>query len=230
MIPLVYGLTKLLCWLFFRVGYGLEVTGQEHVPRRSACLIASNHVSFLDPVVIGTACPRRLTFMARNTLFRHPLLRAWLTGVGAMPLNRDETDPSAVRGAIACLRRGEPMALFPEGTRQESGRLGTARRGVGLLATMVRVPVVPAYVHGTFEALPRDATRLYRSKIRVAFGPAIAYTSKPVLPASPSEGPPGGAQAGERTSRADQERIAHAVTAAWQQLEAGMHGRMRPAS
>ena len=230
MTPLVYGFSKFVCWLFFRIGYGLKVTGREHVPRHGPCIIASNHISFLDPVVIGAACPRRLTFMARNTLFRHPLLRAWLIGVGAMPLNRDEADPSAVRGALQCLRRGQPIALFPEGTRQESGRLGTAKRGVGLLAVMGRVPVVPAYVHGTFEALPRDATRLYPSKILVAFGPVIAYTSKSVPPASPSEGPPEGAQAGERALRADQERIAHAVTAAWQQLEAGMHGRTPPAS
>ena len=220
MIPLVYGLSKFLCWLFFRLGYDFEVTGQEHVPRRGGCIIASNHVSFLDPVVIGTACPRRLTFMARHTLFDHPLLRAWLTGVGAMPLNREESDPSAVRGALQCLRRGQPIALFPEGTRQESGRLGTAKRGVGLLATLARVPVVPAYLHGTYEALPRDADGLRRSKIRVAFGPPIAYTTASAPPASPSGDPPGGAQAGERASRADQERIAREVTTAWQQLAA----------
>ncbi|MBI4341439.1 MAG: 1-acyl-sn-glycerol-3-phosphate acyltransferase [Candidatus Omnitrophica bacterium] len=220
MIPLAYGLTKLLCWIFFRAGYGLQVSGQEHVPRRGAFLVASNHVSFLDPVVIGTACPRRLTFLARHTLFRHLLLRLWLQGVGAVPLNRDEADPSAIRSAIACLRRGQPVALFPEGTRQESGRLGAAKRGLGLLAKLGHVPVVPAYVRGTYEALPRNTTRLHRSKIRVAFGPPVAYTSTPVPPDAASGDPTARAQAEAKTSHADQQRIADAVTAAWRQLEA----------
>ena len=228
MIPLAYGCSKFLCWLFFRIGYGLEVSGQEHVPRHGPCIIASNHVSFLDPVVVGSACPRRLVFMARDTLFRHPLLRLWLRGVGAMPVNREDADPAAIRRAIGSLRGGAPIALFPEGTRQESGRLGRAKRGVGLLATAARVAVIPAYLHGTFEALPRDATRLRPSKIRVAFGPPISYTSGSVPPEAPSGDPSTVMRAGERASRADQQRIADAVTAAWQRLEAQVRGRTRP--
>jgi len=218
--PLAYAATKFLCWLFFRLGYGLEVTGQEHVPRRGACIIASNHVSYLDPILVGTACPRRLTFMARNTLFRHPLLRAWLRGVGAVPLNRDEADVAAVRRAIASLRRGMPIALFPEGTRQHLGQLGRAKRGVGLLAILAKVPVVPVYVHGTYEALPRGATRLRPAKIRVAFGRPVAYTTESVVPGSASRDPTTTARAQAQASHADQQRIADAVTAAWRQLEA----------
>lgn len=218
-VPWVYGLTKFLCWLFFRIGFGLKVSGQEHVPKHGPCIIASNHVSFLDPILVGTACPRRLAFMARNTLYQHTLLRWWLKGVGAMPLNRDESDIAAVRAAVGLLRSGRPIALFPEGTRQESGRLSQAKRGVGLLAMLTRVPVVPMYVSGTYQALPRGAKTLSRAKIRVAFAAPIAYTNSPVPPVAASENPPMPRQAGEH-SRADQERIAQAVTDAWQQLEA----------
>ncbi len=202
----LYDLTKLLCWLFLRLGFGLEVRGQEHVPAQGACIVASNHVSFLDPVVVGVACPRRLTFMARNTLFVQPLLGAWLRGVGAISVRRDEADPSAIRNALHRLREGGPLALFPEGGRQFSGTLGTAKRGVGLLGVSARVPIIPVYLQGTFDALPRGARSFRRAKIRVAFGPAIAYT----VASAPS---------GAETARTHQEHLAHAVTDQWHRLE-----------
>lgn len=222
MVALIYGLTKFLCWLFFRIGFSLKVTGHAHVPKQGAFILASNHVSFLDPVVVGTACPRRLVFMARNTLFKHMLLRWWLNGVGAIALNRDESDVSAVRAAVGALRKGLPVALFPEGTRQESGKLGRAKRGVGMLAKLAKVPVVPMYVHGTYEALPRGAKGLRLAKIQVALGPLIPYTSASVPQPSASVGLPNAEHAGKRAQHADQERIAREVTASWQQLRANL--------
>ncbi len=217
-----YNLSKLLCWLFFRIGFGLKVTGQENVPKQGACIIAANHVSYLDPIVVGTACPRRLTFMARNTLYRQSFLRWWLNSVGAIALNRDESDVSAVRAAVAALRGGKPVALFPEGTRQESGRLSQAKRGVGLLAQLGQVPVVPMYIEGTYEALPRGEKKLKPAKIRVALGAPIAYTNVLVPPSSASVDLPALQRAGERALRADQERIANQVTASWQQLKSSL--------
>jgi len=201
-----YGLSKFLCWLVLRLGFGLEVRGQEHVPAQGACIVASNHVSFLDPVVVGVACPRRLTFMARNTLFTHALLGAWLRGVGAIPLRRDESDASAIRRTLQRLREGQPIALFPEGGRQFSGALGRAKRGVGLLAISAGASIVPVYLQGTFQALPPGARRFRRAKIRVAFGPVIAYTKASV----PSAAEP---------AKAHQEQLAQAVTDHWHRLE-----------
>jgi len=216
---MVYGITKFLSWLLLRLGYGLEVRGQEYVPRHGACIVASNHVSFLDPLVVGAACPRRLTFMARNTLFASPLLRWWLRGVGAISVRRGEADLSAIRSAIQRLRAGEPLALFPEGGRQFSGRLGSAKRGVGLLALTARVPIIPMYVRGTFEALPPQATRLHRAKIRVAFGPAISYTNEPAPAPSQPKGSQPSVRVEESGARNRQEQLAQAVTHAWRRLE-----------
>jgi len=236
----IYGFSKFLCWLFLRLGFGLQVEGQARVPRAGGCVIASNHVSFLDPIVVGVACPRRLTFMARSSLFTRPFLGWWLRGVGAIPVTRDEADLPAVRAALQALRGGQPMALFPEGTRQPDGRLGAARRGIGLLACGAAVPVVPLYLHGTHAALPRGARWFRRAKIRVAFGAPIPYTT----PSAPTENapaaasgvstsqqstPPGGAEGspghlaashGGAPSRAEHERVAQAVTAAWHELAA----------
>jgi len=197
-----YALVKLVSWIVLRVGFGLEVHGQEHVPRHGTFILASNHLSFLDPLVLGVACPRRVCFMARDTLFRHPLLRVFLHGVRVIPLKRDESDVTAVREALKRLRAGEPIALFPEGTRQLSGRLGRAKRGVGLIALKAQVPIVPALVTGTFAALPPRSPRLHRTKIRVAFGPPISYTSSSLS-----------------SSRDRQTELAEFLTQQWHRLE-----------
>ncbi len=198
-----YDLVKFLLWLFFRAGFGLEVVGREHVPERGAFLVASNHVSYLDPPLIGVACPRRLRFMALADLYDHLLLGAFLRGIHAIPLKRGAGDLAAFRAALATLRRGAGVAIFPEGGRQLSGTLGAARRGVGLLADAGRVPVIPVLVQGTFQALPPQERRLHRAKIRVAFGEPIAYTD---------------ALASRR-----HEQVAEAVSQAWRRLAQQMH-------
>ena len=211
-----YDVVKGLLWLFFRLGFGLEVLGQDRVPTTGAFLLASNHVSYLDPPLIGVACPRRLSFMAQADLFKHLLLGAFLRGVHAIPLRRGEGDLGAMREALARLRRGEAVAIFPEGARQVSGRLGAAKRGAGLLAATARVPFVPVQVKGTYEALPPRARRVRRAKIRVAFGEAISYTKAAVssLHASKTErgeGPP--------SPRDDYQRLADALSSQWRRLE-----------
>lgn len=215
---------KFVSWIILRVGFGLEVRGQEHVPASGTFIVASNHVSFLDPVVVGVACPRRVCFMARSTLFAHPLLGWFLRGTRVIPLKRGEADLGAVREAVRRLHEGEPIAIFPEGGRQLSGRLGQARRGVGLVATTARVPIVPVLVRGTFQAMPPGENRLHRAKIRVAFGPQIPYTGERFLPAPSSPlgetGPadwndPGRRQAG---GTARHRILAEAVTQSWHRL------------
>ena len=213
-----YDFSKLVCWLVFRVGFGLEVRGQAHVPRQGPFILASNHVSFLDPPLVGVACLRPVSFMARADLYQHRVLGAWLRSVRAISVERGEADQGAIRAALSRLRQGEGVAIFPEGVRQRSGHLGAARRGVGLLAEMAKAPVIPVFVKGTFEALPPDAHSLHRAKIRVAFGPAISYTN----PSFPSTSTSGGA--GERSSRVRHERIAEAVTHAWRRLEESLTG------
>ena len=210
MIALAYAVSKFILWLFFRLGFGLEVTGSEHVPRTGSFVLASNHVSYLDPPLLGAACPRRLRFMARASLFTHWLLGTFMRSVGVMPLQRGQSDLPGLRLAIQMLRRGEAVAMFPEGGRQFSGRLGTARGGVGLLAEAARVPVIPVLVHGTFEALPPGSRRVQRAKIRVAFGPQIPYTTTP-MPTLAS-------------ARARHEQLAAQVTQQWHRLADELHG------
>ena len=221
MTRLAYYLTKVVCWLFFRLGFWLEVSGGAHVPKRGAFILASNHVSYLDPPVVGVACPRRLVFMARADLFDQALLGMFLRAVGAIALKREGGDVAAIRMALEELRDGRPVAIFPEGGRQPGGALGTAKRGVGLLAVTAQVPIVPALVRGTFDAWPPHARRLRRRKIHVAFGPPIPYTDFSFSTTASGPRPALGERRGGRARRSQHEqRLAEAVTLAWQRLAA----------
>jgi 1-acyl-sn-glycerol-3-phosphate acyltransferase len=228
-----YAFSKFICWLTFRIRFDLRVSGRQHVPRTGAFILAANHVSFLDPPVVGSACPRRLRFLARADLFRHARLGGWMRSVGVIPVKRGEADLPAVRAALRVLRRGEPVAIFPEGGRQISGALGRAKRGVGLLAEAAGVPIIPAFVQGTFEALPPDAKRFGSAKIRVAFGPPISYTTGSSATSWRDQGPAaslagardavpsgakGAAQAGQ-PARVRHQAVADEVTRAWQRLK-----------
>ena len=198
-----YYVVRFFLEVIFRLGFGMEVRGRSHIPRRGGFLLASNHLSYLDPPLLGAACPRRLSFMAQAKLFDDAWLGAFMRGVHVIPLQRGEGDVAAVREAVRRLRRGDAGALFPAGGRQFSGRLGAAKGGVGLLAVMAQVPIIPVLVRGTFEALPPGSRRVKRAKIRVAFGPQIPYTTSPVPTLAARE-------------RHDQ--LAAQVTQAWHQL------------
>ena len=211
-----YHFVKFVLWVIFRVGFGFEVRGQEHVPKGGAFVLASNHTSYLDPPAIGAACPRRVSFMARTSLFRHPLLGAFMRGVHVIPLRRGEGDVGAIREAVHRLQQGEVVAIFPEGGRQLSGTLGAAKRGVGLLASTAGVPIVPVLVSGTFQALPPHARWFHRAKIRVAFGPAIPYTSAPLSAVAESDEDQRRAEA--NALRVHHERLAEVVTSAWHRI------------
>lgn len=204
-----YYFVRFLLRLIFRLGFGMDVRGRSHIPRRGGFLLASNHLSYLDPPLLGAACPRRLSFMAQTKLFDNALLGAFMCGVHVIPLQRGESDVAAIREAVRRLRRGEAVAIFPEGGRQFSGQLGHAKGGVGLIAEAARVPIIPVLVQGTFQALPPGSRRLKRAKIRVAFGPQIPYTTSPVPTLA---------------SRERHDQLAAQVTQSWHQLADQLHG------
>ena len=166
-----YGFCTFLSITFFVLFYRLRTFDREKVPLRGAVMIASNHQSFFDPVVLSLGLSRQTVIMAREGLFRIPVLNALIRSLNAFPIRRGEFDREAIRTALDVLRRGEVLLLFPEGTRTRDGRLGRAKAGIGFLARKAGVPVVPAVIHGAWRAWPagRAWFRLF-VPIRVAYG------------------------------------------------------------
>jgi len=148
---------------------GWEVRGREHVPREGALIVAPNHISFWDPPLVGAAAKRELHFLAKEELFRTPVLGPLIRGYNAIPIRRGMADLRGLTRAIEVLKGGDALLVFPEGSRMRDGQLHPARPGVGLLAVSGDASIVPAYVSGTNR--PRR-WMLRREKVRIWFGEA----------------------------------------------------------
>jgi len=165
---MIYFLSKYLALFLLKLFFHFRVRGQIAIPRRGPCLILSNHSSYLDPIVIGCASPRRIYFVAKEELFRNPVARFFLHQLGAFPLRRKEVDQAAVKRIFTLFREGKVVCLFPEGTRND-GVLKEFKSGVIKLLLKARVPVVIAGIRGTHESLPRGVKFPRFFPIRVTF-------------------------------------------------------------
>jgi 1-acyl-sn-glycerol-3-phosphate acyltransferase len=157
---------------FFAFWLRYRARGIENLPRGPALLIA-NHQSFLDPLLIGLPLSRPVSFLARDTLFRVPVIRWILRKTYVMPIRRDAAGTESLRLSLKRLEEGYLVGVFPEGTRSRDGRLGPMKPGFVALVRRARVPVIPVAVSGAFEALPRGSLFLRPRRVRVLFGKPI---------------------------------------------------------
>lgn len=161
------------------------VAGAELVPRTGGVLLASNHLAFVDSVVIPVVAPRKVVFLAKQEYFtgtgvRGRLQRAWFEGLGMVPVDRDDTRSAlaSLDVALEVLGRGEAFGLYPEGTRSRDGRLYRGKVGVAQLALVSGAPIVPVGVCGT-EHIQPAGTRLPRlAEITVRFGAPIEVAGR----------------------------------------------------
>jgi 1-acyl-sn-glycerol-3-phosphate acyltransferase len=153
--------------------FDLRVEGLEHVPAQGPYIVAANHHNYLDGVVLAVALPRPISFLVMPRVWRatplHPLLHRQ---IGSILLNLNGLDVTALRQALRALERDRVIGIFPEGPFSVRGRLERGLPGVGLLARRAGVPVVPAGIRGTYEALVgRRGYIPRRHPLAVTFGP-----------------------------------------------------------
>ena len=172
---MLYRALKPVAVALMRLLFRLEVHGREQVPAAGPLLLVSNHVSLLDPPIVGGASPRDLHFMAKEELFGIPLLGWLIRRLNARPVKRDGSDGRALKTALRLLREGRALLVFPEGTRGVEGRLGEGKPGAGMLAVMSGAPVVPVHVSGSGRALPAGRVVPRPAKVRVRFGPPLHF-------------------------------------------------------
>ncbi len=195
-----------------------KVTGLKHVPATGGVILASNHLSFADSVVIPCLVPRKVVFLAKSDYFtgtgvRGALMRGWFEGLGMLPVDRDDSRAAlaSLDTALAVLGRGEAFGIYPEGTRSRDGRLYRGRTGVAHLALTAGVPVVPVGLRGTEKLQPVGANLPRIVPVEVAFGP-------PIEVARTYEGVPLG-----RARREVTDRIMTAIQGLSGQEEAGIY-------
>jgi 1-acyl-sn-glycerol-3-phosphate acyltransferase len=174
----LYEILRVPAVFLMRWWFGLRVSGAKHIPSSGPVLIVSNHQSILDPPLIGGASPRQLYFLAKAELFRIPVFGWLIRAVNARPVRREGSDPRALKAAARLLEEGKALLVFPEGTRSLNGRLGEGKPGVGMLAVLSGAAVVPTYISGTLEALPKGAVLPHRRPVSVRFGPALHFKAE----------------------------------------------------
>jgi 1-acyl-sn-glycerol-3-phosphate acyltransferase len=158
-----------------RLYFRLESRGAEHVPRQGPVLLVANHSSALDPPLVGSACPRPLSFLAKAQLFAIPGFGALIRRLNARPLRREGADAGALRTARRLLEEGAALLVFPEGTRGPEGTLREPKAGAAMLAVLTGAPVVPVFISGSGRALPRGGRLPRPAKVWVTFGPPLAF-------------------------------------------------------
>ncbi len=163
--------------LYFRAYHRWEVYGAENVPKSGPTILASNHASFLDPPLVGAATTREINYMARETLFRFPVVGRILRGVNAVPVDREGGGAGGLRAILERLLEGGAIILFPEGTRSGNGELQKAKSGIGLTVIKSNAPVVPVRVFGTFQALNRRHSVPRPAKVIVRFGRQLDFSA-----------------------------------------------------
>lgn len=152
---------------FARLFLRYRIEGREHIPRKGPVIVASNHISFWDPPLIGAWVNRNLHYLAKAELFKNRVFGAMLTAYNCIPIQRGPQARSALRGAEGVLDRGGAVLIFPEGTRSKSGYLLPPRAGISHLAAVSRTPVVPARISGSNQI---RRSMLRQVEIRLSFG------------------------------------------------------------
>jgi len=203
MIPMLYTVAHGVIPPVARAVWRPRVEGLHHVPTSGPVIVASNHLSFFDSVVIPVVVPRKVVFLAKSDYFtgtgvKGTLVRAWFEGLGMLPVDRDDTRAAiaSLDTALAVLGKGEAFGIYPEGTRSRDGRLYRGRTGVAHLALTSGAPVVPVGLTGTEDIQPvgSNRPRLGRVDVTVRFG-------EPIRAAGEYDGVPTGRARRELTDR-----------------------------
>lgn len=160
-----YDFAKGVVSRFFTPIYKLEVIGRENLPKEGGVLLCANHISNFDPVALGLASHRPIHFMAKQELFKVPLLGGIVRKLNAFPVKRGMSDREALRTGLKVLKEGHVLGLFPEGTRSKTGEIGKGLAGAGFFALRSNATVIPVAIIGPYKAF---------NKVKVVFGRPIA--------------------------------------------------------
>jgi 1-acyl-sn-glycerol-3-phosphate acyltransferase len=175
----IYRIVHAVSSVAIHLGFRLRVCGRENLIEEGPAILASNHVSYLDPPLVAVSCRNEIHFLARKTLFEKPVLGPLIANLNAFPVDRDRGDVAAVRAVLQLLKSGKRVLVFPEGTRSRDGNLQPARAGVGLIIAKSLAPVVPIRIFGSYAALPRSGGIRF-VQIAVVVGRPLLFTKQDV--------------------------------------------------
>lgn len=167
-----YRILKILGFLLLKIMFRIEYNGVEKIPETGALIIAGNHSSYLDGIILGAMSKRSIHFMAKKELFKNKILASFFRTLKAFPVDREKPGKSSISMALKILKNGNILGMFPEGTRYIES-LGKPFYGVGFFSIKSGAPILPAAIYGTAKAAPKGTYLPLFLKIRVTVGDLI---------------------------------------------------------
>lgn len=166
---MLYYLLRPISWFICKILFNVKVEGVENLPRDNKIIVVANHASYLDPIALGVAIPKRIRWVVRKDVYSVWWLKWLFFLTGMTPEN------GAVGSSLSSLESGNTIGVFPEGTRTSDGKLQPGKRGVAVLALKTGALVVPCSVRGSFEAYPRTAFLPKPHPVKVIIGHAFRF-------------------------------------------------------
>ena len=166
---MLYIILRAIGFLVLRPLFRVKITGKENIPASGPLILASNHFSYFDPLIIATSMRRPVHFMGKAELFKNSFSRFFLKAIKAFPVERGKADIASFKIAVSLLKDGKVLGIFAQGTRLASADITSAKSGTAVFALKTGAVVVPINIHGEYHIFKR---------IRIAFG-APLYFDKP---------------------------------------------------
>jgi 1-acyl-sn-glycerol-3-phosphate acyltransferase len=171
-----YRICRLLLVGYLRLVYRIRVTGREHVPATGPFILAPVHRSMLDIPVVGVISTRRVHFMGKSSLFKVPVLGWLFTVLGGFAVERDGSDTGPIRESLRFLQAGDPLVVYPEGTRQRGRMVAALQPGAAYLSAKTGAPIIPVGIAGAEETFRSRRGRM------PGFGRIVVVVGEPILP------------------------------------------------
>lgn len=162
-----YKFARGVCAVFLKIFYRVERIDTHNIIKDGACVICSNHISMLDPVIIATTKVREFYFVAKEEITKVPVVGYFLKKMNLIPIKRGTGDLGAMRKSIEVIKNGNALMIFPEGTRSKTGKLQDGKDGVSLILKKASCSVVPCAIIGNIK---------FFSHIKVVYGTPIDMT------------------------------------------------------
>jgi 1-acyl-sn-glycerol-3-phosphate acyltransferase len=150
---LFYAATYSIAYPIMTLGFSLRTAGVRNMPDGPVMILA-NHESYFDPMLVGLALRRPISYLARKTLFRNPYFRWLIENLNAVPIDQEGIGREGLQASVNILQAGNPLLIFPEGTRTEDGKLQPFKAGIMLILRRCPVPILPVGIAGAFESFP----------------------------------------------------------------------------
>ena len=152
-----YQIVRMIGYLLVHLFWSIEIKGEDSIKQEGPLILAANHVSYLDPIVLGISVKRQIFFITKKEIFEVPFLGLILKSLDAIPVGRNRVNISSMKKSISLLKSGHILGIFPEGTRSLNGNLLEFNTGMIKIALKTGSPIVPVGINGTYEIYPPQA-------------------------------------------------------------------------